>query len=136
MPVIEMSVVRHVAHSLTPDALSEVTPLCSKPGHSVPEVAVAFGNRRRAALRSMPDGGSISAARRACTTLGSEADITVTRSRREDGDPLAGSSWSRPDTVAGFARSAPNDALLRFATVEINVRGNGSTIRRFSAGSV
>ena len=46
--------------------------------------------------------------------------ITVTRPTREDGDPLAGSSWSRPDTVAGFARSAPNDALLRFAAGEMN----------------
>ena len=44
----------------------------------------------------------------------------MTSSRREDGDPLAGSSWSRPDTVAGFSRSAPNEALLRFAASEIS----------------
>jgi SAM-dependent methyltransferase len=30
-------------------------------------------------------------------------------------DPLAGSSWSAPGTVAGFARSAPNQVLVRFA---------------------
>ena len=27
-------------------------------------------------------------------------------------DPLAGSPWSAPDTVAGFVRSPPNDVLL------------------------
>jgi SAM-dependent methyltransferase len=27
-------------------------------------------------------------------------------------DPLAGSTWSRPETVAGFVRSPPNEALL------------------------
>jgi SAM-dependent methyltransferase len=30
-------------------------------------------------------------------------------------DPLAGSSWSAPATVAGFARSSPNETLMRFA---------------------
>jgi SAM-dependent methyltransferase len=30
-------------------------------------------------------------------------------------DPLAGSSWSAPGTVAGFARSAPNQVLMRYA---------------------
>jgi SAM-dependent methyltransferase len=30
-------------------------------------------------------------------------------------DPLAGSSWSSAATVAGFARSAPNDVLMRYA---------------------
>jgi SAM-dependent methyltransferase len=30
-------------------------------------------------------------------------------------DPLAGSPWSAPGTVAGFARSLPNDVLMRFA---------------------
>jgi SAM-dependent methyltransferase len=30
-------------------------------------------------------------------------------------DPLAGSSWSSAATVAGFARSAPNEVLLRYA---------------------
>ena len=30
-------------------------------------------------------------------------------------DPLAGSPWSRPDTVAGFVRSPPNDVLLNAA---------------------
>jgi SAM-dependent methyltransferase len=30
-------------------------------------------------------------------------------------DPLAGSSWSQPATVAGFARSSPNEVLLQFA---------------------
>jgi SAM-dependent methyltransferase len=31
------------------------------------------------------------------------------------GDPLAGSAWSRPETVAGFVQSAPNRVLLRYA---------------------
>lgn len=30
-------------------------------------------------------------------------------------DPLAGSSWSSPDTVAGFVRSPPNATLMAFA---------------------
>lgn len=34
-------------------------------------------------------------------------------------DPLAGSSWSDPGTVAGFAQSRPNDVLLRVATGEL-----------------
>lgn len=34
-------------------------------------------------------------------------------------DPLAGSQWSAPDTVAGFARSAANAVLLAFAGDEL-----------------
>ena len=30
-------------------------------------------------------------------------------------DPLAGSPWSAPDTVAGFAKSAPNPELMQYA---------------------
>jgi ubiquinone/menaquinone biosynthesis C-methylase UbiE len=33
-------------------------------------------------------------------------------------DPLHGSSWSAPGTVAGFAQSTPNATLLRFAGEE------------------
>lgn len=33
-------------------------------------------------------------------------------------DPLAGSPWSTPSTVDGFARSQPNDTLMRFAARE------------------
>jgi SAM-dependent methyltransferase len=33
----------------------------------------------------------------------------------EEMDPLAGSSWSEPGTVAGFTQSPPNDTLLRYA---------------------
>jgi SAM-dependent methyltransferase len=36
-----------------------------------------------------------------------------------DEDPLAGSAWSRPETVAGFVRAAPNAELLRLATAEL-----------------
>jgi SAM-dependent methyltransferase len=34
-------------------------------------------------------------------------------------DPLAGSSWSRPETVAGFTASPPNATLLQFAHDEL-----------------
>jgi SAM-dependent methyltransferase len=33
-------------------------------------------------------------------------------------DPLAGSPWSASDTVAGFAQSAPNAVLMKFAEEE------------------
>ena len=33
-------------------------------------------------------------------------------------DPLAGSQWSAPGTVAGFAKSAPNAVLMTFAEEE------------------
>ena len=33
-------------------------------------------------------------------------------------DPLAGTNWSAPGTVSGFARSAPNAVLMRFAEME------------------
>jgi SAM-dependent methyltransferase len=38
-------------------------------------------------------------------------------------DPLAGSSWSRPATVDGFARSQPNVTLMRFAADELQRNG-------------
>src|SRR5512144_1708425 len=38
-------------------------------------------------------------------------------------DPLAGSRWSEPGTVAGFARSPPNEVLVRFATRELQRPG-------------
>lgn len=34
-------------------------------------------------------------------------------------DPLAGSSWSAPGTVAGFAQSPPNEVLISFAAGEL-----------------
>lgn len=36
-------------------------------------------------------------------------------------DPLAGSPWSTPDTVAGFLRSPPNEVLLSAATKELGL---------------
>ena len=39
---------------------------------------------------------------------------------QDDPDPPADSPWSRPGTVAGFAQSGPNQALLRFAAGEEN----------------
>lgn len=35
-----------------------------------------------------------------------------------DPDPLAGSPWSEPSTVAGFVQSAPNEALMQIAAQE------------------
>jgi SAM-dependent methyltransferase len=34
-------------------------------------------------------------------------------------DPLAGSPWSDPSTVAGFTKSLPNDTLIAFATQKL-----------------
>ena len=43
-------------------------------------------------------------------------------------DPLAGSSWSAPGTVAGFARSAPNAVLMTFAEEERRRSGSGRAL--------
>ena len=40
-------------------------------------------------------------------------------------DPLAGSSWSRPETVAGFAAAPPNASLMRVAASEYARRPGG-----------
>lgn len=40
-------------------------------------------------------------------------------------DPLNGSSWSAPATVSGFAQSAPNGVLMRWATDELRWVGDG-----------
>ncbi|MEP6918258.1 MAG: class I SAM-dependent methyltransferase [Acidobacteriota bacterium] len=40
-------------------------------------------------------------------------------------DPLAGSSWSEPGMVAGFARSNPNATLVQFADAELRRVGRG-----------
>lgn len=39
-------------------------------------------------------------------------------------DPLAGSAWSAPGTVAGFARSQPNAVLMTFAERELRRGGH------------
>jgi SAM-dependent methyltransferase len=41
-------------------------------------------------------------------------------------DPLAGSQWSAPGTVAGFAQSAPNAVLMKFAEEELQRARSGS----------
>jgi SAM-dependent methyltransferase len=38
-------------------------------------------------------------------------------------DPLAGSAWSTPSTVAGFAASAPNGTLIAFAETRLERAG-------------
>jgi SAM-dependent methyltransferase len=39
-------------------------------------------------------------------------------------DPLGGSRWSDPGTVAGFAQSAPNAVLMKFAADELGRTGS------------
>jgi SAM-dependent methyltransferase len=43
-------------------------------------------------------------------------------------DPLAGSQWSAPGTVAGFARSAPNAVLMKFAEEELRRHDRGRVL--------
>jgi len=43
-------------------------------------------------------------------------------------DPLAGSQWSAPGTVAGFAQSAPNAVLMAFAKEELRRAGSGTVL--------
>src|SRR3954454_4920090 len=49
-------------------------------------------------------------------------------------DPLAGSQWSAPGTVAGFAKSAPNAVLVSFAANELS-RGNGMLVLDIGCGA-
>jgi SAM-dependent methyltransferase len=50
-------------------------------------------------------------------------------------DPLAGSPWSAPATVAGFAQSAPNEVLLRFARQELERLGGDGTALDIGCGA-
>jgi SAM-dependent methyltransferase len=43
-------------------------------------------------------------------------------------DPLAGSSWSTPQTVAGFAKSPPNARLMHVAADELKRRPGGRAL--------
>jgi len=43
-------------------------------------------------------------------------------------DPLAGSPWSQPETVAGFTQSPPNDRLMRVAADEFLRLGRGLAV--------
>jgi SAM-dependent methyltransferase len=43
-------------------------------------------------------------------------------------DPLAGSPWSQPQTVAGFAQSPPNARLVRVAADELRRRDRGRAL--------
>ena len=44
------------------------------------------------------------------------------------GDPLAGSSWSSREIVAGFAAAAPNATLVQFAQRELDRVGRGRAL--------
>jgi SAM-dependent methyltransferase len=48
-------------------------------------------------------------------------------------DPLSGSPWSRPDTVAGFTRSPPNQTLMEFA--EREQRGGSTRLLDIGCGA-
>ena len=50
-------------------------------------------------------------------------------------DPLAGSPWSAPGTVAGFAQSAPNEVLMRFARQELARLGGIGTALDIGCGA-
>jgi SAM-dependent methyltransferase len=43
-------------------------------------------------------------------------------------DPLAGSSWSQPGTVAGFTQSPPNSRLMRLAAEELGQLERGLAV--------
>lgn len=43
-------------------------------------------------------------------------------------DPLAGSPWSAPGTVAGFVQSAPNAVLMKFAEEELGRAGSARAL--------
>ncbi len=43
-------------------------------------------------------------------------------------DPLAGSQWSASGTVAGFATSAPNAVLMKFAEEELRRSGSARAL--------
>lgn len=49
-------------------------------------------------------------------------------------DPLGGSPWSTPDTVAGFVRSPPNEVLLNLAATELG-RGDGRRLLDIGCGA-
>ena len=49
-------------------------------------------------------------------------------------DPLAGSSWSAPGTVAGFAQSAPNAVLMHYAERE-RARGRDARVLDLGCGA-
>jgi SAM-dependent methyltransferase len=49
-------------------------------------------------------------------------------------DPLAGSSWSRPSTVAGFATGSPNQTLIAFAGAERS-RASGHRLLDIGCGA-
>jgi SAM-dependent methyltransferase len=49
-------------------------------------------------------------------------------------DPLAGSSWSAPSTVAGFKRSPPNRMLMQFAEEELR-RSDGNRLLDIGCGA-
>jgi SAM-dependent methyltransferase len=50
-------------------------------------------------------------------------------------DPLAGSPWSRSETVQGFIQSAPNAALLAFAEAELRRRGGRARVLDVGCGA-
>ncbi|MQA31713.1 MAG: methyltransferase domain-containing protein [Luteitalea sp.] len=60
-----------------------------------------------------------------------QVGVAVTSSR----DPLAGSPWSRSETVQGFTQSAPNAALLAFAEVELRRRGGRARLLDIGCGA-
>jgi SAM-dependent methyltransferase len=50
-------------------------------------------------------------------------------------DPLAGSSWSAPSTVAGFAQSPPNHTLVTFAADALGARPHADVLLDIGCGA-
>jgi SAM-dependent methyltransferase len=52
----------------------------------------------------------------------------MSHSATRPADPLRGSSWSAPETVAGFARGSANAVLVRYAGEELRRTGGGQAL--------
>ena len=50
-------------------------------------------------------------------------------------DPLAGTPWSDPGTVAGFSQSPPNDVLMRFGRAELARVDRAGTVLDIGCGA-
>jgi SAM-dependent methyltransferase len=50
-------------------------------------------------------------------------------------DPLAGSPWSRSETVQSFTQAAPNAALIAFAEAELRRRGGRARLLDIGCGA-
>jgi SAM-dependent methyltransferase len=73
--------------------------------------------------------------RRACTLDPSWEETRRLVDGGEFMDSSAGSAWSAPEMVAGFAQSAPNAVLLGFAAAELRRRGGSGRALDLGCGA-